>query len=126
MDSDRLFQEVSLHKAAPIFCNKAQSLKELGSGVKSFIYCMKGRGHLENYPHASLMICFLATLEAAHGSLRSFLSYSFTPMRRPPKQAQKGFPDHFTTAAQSTPLSICFPVSLDLNLHLFVSHGADP
>lgn len=45
MDSDRLFQEVSVDKAVPIFWNKVQSLKELGSRVKSFIYCMKGQDH---------------------------------------------------------------------------------
>lgn len=123
MDSDRLFQEVSVDKAVPIFWNKVQSLKELGSRVKSFIYCMKGQDHWENYPHVFSNGLFLGHFGSCTWQPEKF---SFPPMRRPPKQVQKGFPDHFTTAAQSTPLSTCFSVSLDLSLHLFVSLSADP
>lgn len=123
MDSDRLFQEVSLDKVASIFWNKVQSLKELGSRVKSFIYCMEGQDHWENFPHVFSNALFLGHCGSCTWQPEKF---SFSPMRRPPKQAQKGFPDHFATTAQSTPLSTCFPVSLDLSLHLFVSLRADP
>lgn len=36
----------------------------------------------------------------------------------------QGFPDHFTIPTQSSPLSACFPASLDSSL--FVSHVGDP
>lgn len=48
MDRDRLFQRLGSlfsDKAVSVFSNNAQSLKDLGSGVKSFIYCMKGQDH---------------------------------------------------------------------------------
>lgn len=53
-------------------------------------------------------------------SLPRSLSWEDLPTR------PEGFPDHFTTAAQSTPLSTCYPVSLHSSLCLFVSHVGDP
>lgn len=64
----------------------------------------------------SLMVYFLTTLEAAVPLL---LSWEDLPNR------PKRFPRPLYNRRTIQPLSTCFPVSLDLSLHLFVSHPPD-
>lgn len=64
----------------------------------------------------SQMIYFLAALEAA---VTLLLSWEDLP------NGPKGFPRPLYKRCTIQPLSTCFPVSLDLSLHLFVSHPAD-